>query len=154
MIRYLLLSMLLFTIISCGDTQERSEREGRTITLTDDLTFFDEDGYEISTIQVAIADTPNKRNLGLMDVHNLPADGGMLFIFDDEQTRSFWMANTPLSLDIIYVNADLEIVRIQRNTTPFSHDQLPSDYPAQYVVEVNAGYTAENDIREGMRIQF
>jgi len=63
------------------------------------------------------------------------------------------MANTPLSLDIIYVNSDFEIVRIHRNTPSYSHENIHSEAPAMYVVEVNAGFTLEHDITEGMSIQ-
>ena len=79
---------------------------------------------------------------------------GMLFIFDEERPLSFWMANTPLSLDIMYVNSDSTIVRIYSNTTPFSEATLPSDAPAIYVVETNAGYAVANGITEGMKIRF
>ncbi len=108
----------------------------------------------VSTVQVAVADDDNSRSEGLMNVHHLPADSGMLFIFEGNEPRSFWMANTPLSLDIIYANSDFEIVRIHRNTQPFSHEQIRSEVPAKYVVEVNAGYAMRHDITEGMKISF
>ncbi|MEX0929125.1 MAG: DUF192 domain-containing protein [Balneolales bacterium] len=116
--------------------------------------FLNTAGDTISTIRAAVADTENKRNLGLMNVYELPSDAGMLFIFDNEEARSFWMANTPLPLDIIYINRDREIVRIHQNTTPFSEQQIPSGQPARYVVEVNGGYTINHDIREGMHVDF
>jgi uncharacterized membrane protein (UPF0127 family) len=78
----------------------------------------------------------------------------MIFLFENNRPRSFWMANTPLSLDILFVNSDLEIVRIHRNTTPFSQESIESERPAKYVVEVNAGYTLRHDITEGHRIDF
>lgn len=108
----------------------------------------------ITTIRSAVAESEEERNAGLMDIENLPEDSGMLFLFDDEQQRSFWMANTPLSLDIIYVNSDMEIVRIHQGTTPFSERQYRSDEPAQYAVEVNSGFTINHDIVEGMRIAY
>lgn len=152
---FFVLIIVSFLLFACeSDNNERSQNKGRTLTFTNELSFLNETMEEITTIQIALADTPNKRNLGLMDVHNLPADAGMLFIFDEEETRSFWMANTPLSLDIIYVNSDREIVRIHQNTTPYSEDQILSDYPAIYVVEVNGGFTQEHDIREGMFVDF
>ena len=76
------------------------------------------------------------------------------FIFDENQPLNFWMVNTPLPLDIIYVGADSSIVRIHQNTTPFSEATLPSDSPAKFVVETNAGYTMEHGILEGMKIRF
>ena len=67
---------------------------------------------------------------------------------------SFWMANTPLPLDIIYVNAAREVVTIQRNTVPYSEESVPSTRPATYVVEVNAGYADRHGIAEGDRVQW
>ena len=118
------------------------------------MTFLNDQGQEITSIEAAVADDPDERNTGLMDVNDLPADKGMLFIFDHNQPRSFWMANTPLSLDIIFVNDKKEIVRIHRNTQPFSEENLESGDPAKYVVETNGGYTRSYDIREGMKVKF
>ena len=146
--------VFLFSLIGCGNGERSAPESSRTIELTDSVDFLDRDGEVISTVRVAIADTENKRNLGLMNVHDLPEDGGMLFLFDDEEERSFWMANTPLPLDIIYVNRNKEIVKIYHRTNPYSERLLPSGEPAQYVVEVNGGYAREHDIREGMRIDF
>ena len=122
---------------------------------TSEVHFLSSDGSRtISTVQVAVADDDNSRSEGLMNVHQLPADSGMLFIFEGNEPRSFWMANTPLSLDIIFANSDFEIVRIHRNTQPFSQEQIRSEAPAKYVVEVNAGYTMRHDITEGMIISY
>ena len=78
----------------------------------------------------------------------------MLFIFPNEEYRSFWMANTPLSLDIIFVNSAREIVTIQRDAVPFSEESVPSTKPATYVVEVNAGYADRHGLAEGDRVQW
>lgn len=110
------------------------------------------EGDTVSTIEVAIADDDRERSQGLMDVRSLPTSKGMLFIFEGEEPRSFWMANTPLPLDIIFVNADGEIVRIHHNAKPFSQENYVSGKPAKYVIEVNAGYTILHDIQEGMKV--
>ncbi|MEX0771526.1 MAG: DUF192 domain-containing protein [Balneolales bacterium] len=147
--------VFVFLTFSCGNDNSRGRSaEGRTPDLVTEVHFLSTTNDTISTIRAAVADTDNERNLGLMDVYDLPSDAGMLFLFEDERPRSFWMANTPLPLDILYINSDNEIVRIHQNTTPFSERQIPSDHPAQYVVEVNGGYTIDHDIREGMYIDF
>jgi len=128
--------------------------QGRSLDYTGTLTFTKPAGREVSTIQIAVADTDDARSAGLMDVRDLPRDHGMLFIFDDDRERSFWMANTPLSLDIIFADKDGKIVRVHRNTQPFSQENFVSGAPARYVVEVNAGYTVEHDITEGDKIEF
>lgn len=89
-----------------------------------------------------------------MDVRDLPESKGMLFIFENNEPRSFWMANTPLSLDIIFVNNEGEIVRIHHSAQPFSEKNVKSDKPAKYVIETNAGYCISNDIQEGMNVSL
>lgn len=108
----------------------------------------------ITTVRVAIAESNMARQQGLMNVFEMPEDAGMIFIFEQQQPLSFWMANTPLSLDMIFANEDFEIVRIHQNTTPFSQQQYPSVRPALYVVEVHGGFTARHDIQEGHFIEF
>lgn len=152
----LLFIVILIIFTSCSAEQEQqSERENtRQLNFISTVQFTNSNGDNISTVKVAIADDDASRSEGLMDVQDLPSDAGMLFIFENDEPRSFWMANTPLSLDIIYANSDYEIVRIHRNTPPYSNDNFLSDAPAKYVVEVNAGYTVSNDITEGMFIQL
>jgi uncharacterized membrane protein (UPF0127 family) len=89
-----------------------------------------------------------------MDVSDLPQSKGMLFIFEENEPRSFWMANTPLPLDIIFVNEDGEIVRIHHSTQPFAEENYTSGQPAKYVIEVNAGYCVSHDIQEGMKVSL
>lgn len=153
--RFLLaITLLIFTSCSAEQEQQTERENTRQLDFISTVQFTNSSGDSVSTINVAIADDDASRSEGLMDVQNLPNDAGMLFIFDNDAPRSFWMANTPLSLDIIYANSDFEIVRIHRNTPPYSNDNFLSDAPAKYVVEVNAGYTISKDITEGMFIQL
>ena len=108
----------------------------------------------VSAIDIELAETDPKRELGLMYRDKLAENQGMLFIFDDEATRSFWMKNTVLPLDMIFVNARDEIVTIHKNTTPYSEQSYVSTKPAKYVVEVNAGYTDRHTITVGDRISW
>ncbi len=103
-------------------------------------------------VAVEIADTPTKRNFGLMYRRDLPQSHGMLFLFPHEEPLSFWMKNTPLPLDIIFINAARTIVGIAANTTPFSEIPLPSQGPAQFVLEVNAGFCQRNGIAAGAQV--
>ncbi|WP_158551487.1 DUF192 domain-containing protein [Rhodohalobacter sp. SW132] len=151
----LTLSTVYFSACSENEQGEsESAVEERILEYETTITFLNERGNEISEIEAAVADDDASRSQGLMDVHSLPVDAGMLFIFDDNQQRNFWMASTPLSLDIIFVNEEYEIVRIHRNTSPYSQESIPSELPSKYVVEVNAGYTMRHDINEGGRIQI
>jgi len=108
----------------------------------------------IQEIDIEIADTPDTRTQGLMWRKSMEDDQGMLFIMEDNEPQSFWMLNTYISLDIIYVNENKEIVSIRANTTPQSTDSVPSGAPAKYVVEVNAGYAAEHGLEVGDRIDW
>lgn len=153
--------LLLTTALAAACSGDKKPAENsqepkasRTLNYESEVSFLNASGEVVSTVRVAVADDQTERNEGLMDVTDLPQDAGMIFIFPDEQPRSFWMANTPLSLDIIYADADSNIVRIHHSTTPFSDKSLSSDNPAKYVVETNGGYCINNDIREGMKIRF
>ncbi len=86
--------------------------------------------------------------------NELPAFGGMLFIFPQESPLSFWMKNTPLPLDIIYINADFTIVHIAENTTPYSTAHISSKHPAKYVLEVNGGFCRQHGIVAKDRVEF
>lgn len=156
MIRSILV-LLCFGFLSCSspdkETTDKISSE-RELDYLAEVQFLRADGSLISTVDAAIADTDELRSAGLMNVFSLPENAGMIFLFENSRARSFWMANTPISLDIIFVNADMEIVRIHRNTTPFSQESIESEKPAKYVVEVNAGYTMEHDITEGALIDY
>lgn len=116
--------------------------------------FLDPKGAVISEVTVEIARTPEAREQGLMGRTVMAEDQGMLFLFDRQEPQSFWMANTPLSLDIIFVNAAKHVVKIHENTQPYSERSLPSGAPSQYVVEVNGGYCARKGIKEGFSVDW
>ena len=108
----------------------------------------------ISAIDIEIANTEEKRMQGLMFRSSMSDSAGMLFTFPSETLQEFWMKNTIISLDIVYVNAKKEIVSIQKYAEPYSERPLPSYKPAMYVVEVNAGFCDSHRIGEGDFIQF
>ncbi len=101
---------------------------------------------------VELADTEEKRSLGLMFRYSMPDDHGMLFIFPGETRRSFWMKNTRIPLDIFYFDSDLALVSVSENTLPCRTHQCPaysSNGPAKYVLELNAGKAAELGVKTG-----
>lgn len=156
-----LLIAMSFIAAACSQSSEKSNSEttadssrSRSLDYVRTISFLSAAEDTISTIEAAIADDDEERSQGLMDVDELPDDKGMLFIFDENKPRSFWMANTPLPLDIIFVNTDKTIVRIHHSTQPFSEKNLTSEQPARYVIETNAGYCVSHDIQEGMKIDF
>jgi len=84
----------------------------------------------------------------------LDSDAGMLFVFPEMRMLAFWMKNTPLPLDIIYIDAEGRVVSVAESTTPYSEKSLPSAGPAQYVLEVNAGFAKEHGIGPGTRVEL
>lgn len=118
------------------------------------LQFKDQNNFVKKSIDLEIADSEYSRQLGLMFRNEMKEDEGMLFIFPREDYLSFWMRNTLLPLDILFVNKNKEIVTIHTYTTPFSEQSFPADTLAQYVVEVNAGFTGKFNIKEGDKIDW
>lgn len=119
-----------------------------------EITFIAANDNMISRIDIEIADTEESRARGLMYRAHLEESQGMLFIFPDERLRGFWMHNTPLSLDMIFVNTNGVIVTVLKNTAPFDESTYNSTAPAMYVVEVNAGYTDKYHINIGDKIRW
>jgi uncharacterized membrane protein (UPF0127 family) len=113
-----------------------------------------EKGDTIKTINIEIAETDEERAKGLMDRKSMTDEQGMLFIFAQAEEQSFWMKNTYISLDIIYVGTEQEIVSIQKYATPLSEESLPSFKKAKYVVETNAGFADKYKVKYGDKIAF
>lgn len=113
------------------------------------LVIQDSTGKEKKKIDIEIADTEYDRQLGLMFRESLEENQGMLFIFPYQGELSFWMKNTKISLDILFINKERKIVTIHKRTTPYSEKSLPTLQPAQYVLEVIGGFTDKFSINEG-----
>lgn len=106
-------------------------------------------------ISVEIADTFEERGRGLMCRSSLEGNSGMIFIFPEEQQLSFWMKNTLIPLDIIFLNSEFEVVSIHKNTTPLNDQKTyQSELPAQYALELKAGSSTENSLQIGDAVIF
>lgn len=105
-------------------------------------------------IDIELATNDAERAQGLMDRKSMSDTQGMLFIFPHAEEQSFWMKNTYISLDIIYLDENKEIVSVQKYTTPLSEESLPSFKKAQYVLEVNAGFCDKYHIAYGDKISY
>ena len=119
-----------------------------------ELTFLKSDSTLITKIDIEIADDDARRERGLMFRRQMELGRGMLFIFGEEDQRSFWMKNTYLPLDILYLNAQKKVVRIHENVATLNEMPILSDFPAKYVVEVNAGFCALYNILAGDGMTF
>jgi len=119
------------------------------------LTFHDKSTKKIITqIDIEIADNPDKIETGLMYRRSLPVKAGVLFIYKQPQPLSFWMKNTYIPLDIIFVDENMQIVTIRKNTKPLSEDSIPSYRDSMYVIEVNAEFCDKYGIQIGDYIKF
>ena len=128
---------------------------GPIFTKEGDLSFLQQGtGNTLAEIDIEIADTDPEREAGLMNYTSLPADAGMLFIFPSPQSVYFWMKDTLLPLDIVFVNDAKVIVKIAPNAVPLSETLIPSDVPIRYVVEVNAGFCLLHNIHVGDTIDY
>lgn len=131
------------------DTANQNDANKIKFTKQGEVVFQDKNRNLVKKIDAEIAETEETRHLGLMFREKMEDNQGMLFIFPTEEPEGFYMRNTIIPLDIIFINSKKEIVKIFKNTTPFSEQDLPSGKPAIYVVEVNAGFCDKNGIKEG-----
>jgi len=113
------------------------------------LSFIDSEGNVQASIVIEFARTPDERSRGLMERQTIGHDEGMLFIYDAPDDRFFWMRDTYVSLDIIFVSEMLQVVYIARDTQPLTETRHWSRGPAQYVVEVAAGFSERHGITPG-----
>ncbi len=111
-------------------------------------------GAKRHAFTVEVADTPQAQSRGLMFRTELGPNEGMVFPYSAPQMLSFWMKNTPLPLDIIFIGADGKIVNIAAMTTPYSLDSVPSTGPAVAVLEIPGGRAEELGIGPGDSVEW
>ena len=103
---------------------------------------------------VEIADDQAERAQGLMFRESLPAASGMLFVYDKPQTVSFWMKNTLIPLDIIFIAADGTVMRVAGMAKPHNETPLPAGSAVQFVLEINGGLAARLGLGEGAVLRY
>ena len=131
-------TICVLSITGCKEDKKAITQTKIAFKKEGELTIFKSDATQIQ-LDIEIADTDFDVQTGLMYRDTMAENQGMLFVFDDEKPRSFYMKNTRMPLDIIYISADKKIVSFQKNAQPFNENSLPSNLPAQYVLEINAG---------------
>jgi hypothetical protein len=109
----------------------------------------------IIKLDVELAESDYEHQTGLMHRSSMDKTHGMLFIYDDERPRpSFYMKNTQIPLDLIYINKEMMVVEINRNTKPFDETPIRANQPAQYVLEVNAGFADKYLTADSITVSF
>jgi hypothetical protein len=119
-----------------------------------DLQIFNENNQALLKLAVAVADSDEKRHYGLMNLKKLDEKKGMIFIFQKPLKVDFWMKNTLISLDIIFIDAEDKILEIRPNTIPQSTDFISSKQKILKVLEINAGLVKKYNIKIGDKIIF
>ena len=167
---YILLIATAVALTSCGETpkQKKSNNETKPTKVLrnygfdnppefrkdGELQFVNANDSVIFSIDMELAISEDEHARGLMYRKQMDENRGMLFIFPDEDMRSFWMHNTLIPLDIIYVNANHQVVSIRKNTKTLNEESLPSEAPAMYVIEINAGLCDKYGIDKGTTVKF
>jgi len=150
----LAISSLLLLISSCKEDKKVIATEV-TFKKEGELSLFKTDNDSlIAKFDIEIADNEYETQTGLMNRKSMKDTNAMLFIFPDMQMRAFYMKNTLISLDIIYLDNNNTIVSIQENAKPLNETSLPSGSPAQYVLEVNGGLSQQLNIEIGDKMAF
>lgn len=138
--------------LSCkkqAETQQESISEPITFTREAEAYLVRTSGDTIRHLELEIADDDYERETGLMYRASMEQDQGMLFIFENEEPRNFYMKNTNIPLDLIFLDSESKIVSISRNAKPESMETIPSQVPAKYVLEVNAGLSDQWSLNVG-----
>lgn len=110
-------------------------------------------GWDLN-VRVEVAKTSEQRRVWLMYRAQVPDNHGMLFVFEDEKELSFWMQNTYIGLDLLYVSSDGIIKHIHNDAKPLDLTGLPSIVPVQYVIEVNDQFVEKYGIQVGDMVIF
>jgi uncharacterized protein len=105
-------------------------------------------------VTVEVAATPPQQSLGLMYRKELSAMAGMLFVFATTVEHPFWMKNTVLPLDMIFLGDDRKVVGIVKDAVPFTTSPRTPGVPSRYVLEVNAGFSDKHGVKVGDQAAF
>jgi len=141
----LVIFILLFTGISPAQLLDSGTSEKKTVR------------FKENSFLVEVAQSRQKQIQGLMFVKSLPPDSGMLFIYEHQADRAFYMKNTYIPLDIIWMDKDKKVVFIKKNAKPANSNVYETIHPekeAMYVLELNAGTSDKIGLKIGDLLQF
>lgn len=146
---------LITTFISCKKEKQKVTQTKVEFTKEGELSIFNTENDTLKVkLDIEIADTDFDIQTGLMYRDSMNKKQGMLFVFQNETPRFFYMKNTRIPLDIIYIDSKKHIVSFQKNAQPFNETSLPSNKPAKYVLEINGGLSDSWNLKVGDSISF
>ena len=151
----IVLLFFLLSILSCKEKNKTIKHAEVTFKKEGDLTIYKtmSDSTQVK-LNIEIADNDYETQTGLMYRSSMENNQGMLFVFDDDTERYFYMKNTKIPLDILFISSGKKIVSFQKNAKPFDETSLPSNAPARYVLEINAGLADTWNLSVGDSISF
>ncbi|KPM30633.1 Hypothetical protein I595_3127 [Croceitalea dokdonensis DOKDO 023] len=148
------LSFILFVTLGCKETPKQEiKTESIGFKKEGELQIYQSDSLLVD-LDIELAETAYEIQTGLMYRSSMEKKQGMLFIFDAPEPRSFYMKNTEIPLDIIYISDSLRIVSFQKNAKPLDEKGLPSKQAAQYVLEINGGLSDLWNLQIGDSISY
>ncbi|MFC4632366.1 DUF192 domain-containing protein [Dokdonia ponticola] len=156
LLRITLALLITMSVYSCKETKGGKEITETIFEFTKEgtLTLRKADGSLIKTIDVEFAEDDYERETGLMHRTSMKPLQGMLFIQDAEYVQNFYMKNTLIPLDLIFIDSNKKVVSFAENAKPMDLTSLSSQVPAKYVLEINGGLAEEWIIEIGDSVEW
>lgn len=147
--------LILAVILSCKSDKAKAVKPIEiNFTKEAELVFIHEKDT-IAPLDIELAESEYEQQTGLMHRDAMDMNQGMLFVYEDEKQRpNFYMKNTEMALDLIYINSNYQIIEIHKNAKPFDETPINANQPAQYVLEVNAGFVEKYNISDRFKVSF
>jgi uncharacterized membrane protein (UPF0127 family) len=152
--RALAVAAVALVVVLGSACKSNGQRSGSTSAQAAAASATIDTGGRKLTFRVELALTPQEQERGLMYRKSLDADAGMLFVSQTERPHVFWMKNTLIPLDMIFIGANRRIVGIVQNAEPQTLTGRQVDGPSQYVLEIGGGLSASLGIRPGQLVEF
>jgi uncharacterized membrane protein (UPF0127 family) len=153
--RILSLVLISFFFNQCQKSNQNQVREQNVLFKNEGkLSILNNEKKTLAEFKIEIADSPYERQTGLMYRDKLEKQHGMLFVFENSELRGFYMKNTLIPLDLIFIDEYYEIIHIHSKATPYETASISSQLPAKYVFEINGGLSEQIGIQKGMKIKY
>lgn len=154
MIKYFFIWLLLLTLIMCESAQKKIATKPIVFKKEGEVILLNRDKDSMASFDIELATTDYERQTGMMYRTEMQPNQGMLFVFEKAEPKSFYMKNTPLSLDILFVDEAKEIFQIVEKALPNSLENINSEAPAKYVLELLGGQVQSLQIERGFHIEI